>query len=108
MKRTPGWISRSMGRGLTKPSKEKKLNKIEAIIRPEKLEAVKEALAEQGFVGNHEEMMPVIFSQGIKAVTEIGVVGGARKAEAGKGEEYLELWADKMVDFVRKKRSTFE
>jgi nitrogen regulatory protein P-II 1 len=27
------------------------LNKIEAIIRPEKLEAVKEALAEHGFVG---------------------------------------------------------
>jgi nitrogen regulatory protein P-II 1 len=27
------------------------LNKIEAIIRPEKLEAVKNALAEQGFVG---------------------------------------------------------
>ena len=27
------------------------MNKIEAIIRPEKLEAVKEALAEQGFVG---------------------------------------------------------
>jgi nitrogen regulatory protein P-II 1 len=27
------------------------LNKIEAIIRPEKFEAVKEALAEQGFVG---------------------------------------------------------
>jgi len=27
------------------------LNKIEAIIRPEKLEAVKEALAERGFVG---------------------------------------------------------
>ena len=27
------------------------MNKIEAIIRPEKLEAVKEALADQGFVG---------------------------------------------------------
>jgi nitrogen regulatory protein P-II 1 len=40
-----------MERGLTKPSQENKLNKIEAIIRPEKLEAVKEALAEQGFVG---------------------------------------------------------
>jgi len=59
--------------------------------------------AEQGFVGNYEEKIPFIFSQGIKAVTENGVVGDPRKAEAGKGEEYLELWADKMVDFVRKK-----
>ncbi len=59
--------------------------------------------AEEGFVGNYEEKIPVIFSQGIKSVTRNGVVGDPRKAEAGKGEEYLELWADKMVDFVRKK-----
>lgn len=58
--------------------------------------------AEQGFVGNYEEKIPIIFSQGIKAVTKNGVVGDPCKAEAGKGEEYLELWADKMVDFVRK------
>jgi creatinine amidohydrolase len=58
--------------------------------------------AEHGFVGNYEEKIPIIFSQGIKAVTENGVVGDPRRAEAGKGEEYLELWADKMVDFVRK------
>ena len=58
--------------------------------------------AEQGFVGNYEEKIPIIFSQGIKAVTKNGVVGDPCKAEAGKGEEYLELWADKMVDFIRK------
>ena len=58
--------------------------------------------AEQGFVGNYEEKIPVIFSQGIKSVTRNGVVGDPRKAEAGKGEEYLDLWADKMVDFIRK------
>jgi len=57
--------------------------------------------AEQGFVGNYEEKIPIIWSQGIKYVTENGVVGDPRKAKAGKGEEYLELWADKMVDFVR-------
>ena len=59
--------------------------------------------AEQGFVGNYEEKIPIIWSQSIKAVTENGVVGDPRKAEAGKGEEYLELWANEMVDFVRKK-----
>ena len=58
--------------------------------------------AERGFVGNHEEKIPIILSQGIKVVTENGVVGDPRTDEAGKGEEYLELWADKMVDFVRK------
>jgi len=57
----------------------------------------------EGFVGNYEEKIPVIFSQGIKSVTRNGVVGDPRKAEASKGEEYLELWADKMVDFVRRK-----
>lgn len=59
--------------------------------------------AKEGFVGNYEEKIPVIFSQGIKSVTRNGVVGDPRKAEASKGEEYLELWAGKMVDFVRKK-----
>jgi len=58
--------------------------------------------AERGFVGNYEEKIPIIFSQGIKSVTRNGVVGDPGKAEAGKGEEYLELWADKMVDFIRK------
>jgi creatinine amidohydrolase len=58
--------------------------------------------AKEGFVGNYEEKIPVIWSQGIRAVTENGVVGDPRKAEGSKGEEYLELWAEKMVDFVRK------
>jgi creatinine amidohydrolase/Fe(II)-dependent formamide hydrolase-like protein len=43
-----------------------------------------------------------VWSQGIKALTKNGVIGDPRKAEAGKGEEYLELWAEKMVDFVRR------
>ncbi len=58
--------------------------------------------AKEGFVGNYEEKIPVIWSQGIRAVTENGVVGDPRKAEGSRGEEYLELWAEKMVDFVRK------
>jgi creatinine amidohydrolase len=58
--------------------------------------------AEKGFVGSFEDKMDLMWSQGIKAVTKNGVLGDSRKAEAGKGEEYLELWAEKMVDFVRK------
>jgi creatinine amidohydrolase/Fe(II)-dependent formamide hydrolase-like protein len=59
--------------------------------------------AETGFLGNFDDkMMAIILSQGIKAVSKNGVLGDSRKGEAGKGEEYLELWADKMVDFVRK------
>jgi creatinine amidohydrolase len=59
--------------------------------------------AEKGFVGSFEDKMDLIWSQGIKAVTKNGVLGDPRKAEARNGEEYLELWAEKMVDFVRKK-----
>jgi creatinine amidohydrolase len=58
--------------------------------------------AEEGFVGNFEDKIDLVLSQGIKALTQNGVLGDPRKAEAGKGEEYLELWAEKMVDFVRK------
>jgi creatinine amidohydrolase len=58
--------------------------------------------AEKGFVGSFEDKKDVVWSQGIKAVSKNGVLGDARKGEAGKGEEYLELWAEKMVDFVRK------
>jgi creatinine amidohydrolase len=58
--------------------------------------------AEKGFVGSHEDKISLIWSQGIKAVTKNGVLGDPRKGEGGKGEEYLELWAEKMVDFIRK------
>jgi creatinine amidohydrolase len=61
--------------------------------------------AEEGFVGSFEDKMNLMWSQGIKAISKNGVVGDPRKAEAGKGEEYLELWAEKMVDFVRKQRA---
>jgi len=58
---------------------------------------------EKGFVGNFEDkMLALMWSQGIKAVSKNGVLGDPRKAEAGNGEEYLELWAEKMVDFIRK------
>ena len=59
--------------------------------------------AEKGFVGSFDDkMMGLMYSQGIKAVSKNGVLGDSCKGEAGKGEEYLELWAEKMVDFVRK------
>ena len=57
--------------------------------------------AEKGFVGSFEDKMDLMWNQGIKAVTKNGVLGDPRKAEADKGEEYLELWAEKMADFVR-------
>ena len=59
--------------------------------------------AEKGFVGSFDDkIMGLIYSQGIKAISKNGVLGDPCKAEAGNGEEYLELWAEKMVDFVRK------
>ena len=59
--------------------------------------------AETGFVGSFDDkMMALLMSQGIKVVSKNGVIGDSCKGEAGKGEEYLGLWAEKMVDFVRK------
>jgi len=59
--------------------------------------------AEKGFVGSFDDkMMGLMYSQGIKAVSKNGVLGDSRKGEARNGEKYLELWAEKMVDFVRK------
>jgi len=58
--------------------------------------------AEEGFVGSIEDKMNLVWSQGIKALTKNGVLGDSRKGEAKKGEEYLELWAEKMVDLIRK------
>jgi nitrogen regulatory protein P-II 1 len=52
------------------------MNKVEAIVRPERLEAVKEALAQAGFVGLN-----------IVAVTGRGVQKGIVHAGRG-GEEY--------------------
>jgi len=57
--------------------------------------------AKEGFVGRFEDKIDLVISQGIKALTKIGVIGDPRKAEAEKGEEYLELWAEKMVHYIR-------
>jgi len=57
--------------------------------------------AEEGFVGSFEDKIDFVLSQGIKSLTKNGVLGDPRKGEANKGEEYLDLWAQKMVDFVR-------
>jgi len=62
--------------------------------------------AERGFVGDFDDkMMALMWAQGIKAVSKNGVLGDSRKGEAGKGEDYLDLWAEKMVDFIRKQIS---
>jgi len=41
-----------------------------------------------------------------KALTKIGVIGDPRKAEAEKGEEYLELWAEEMVHYIQRQLSS--
>jgi creatinine amidohydrolase len=62
--------------------------------------------AETGFVGIFDDkMMGLMWSQGVKAISRNGVLGDPCKGEAGNGEEYLELWAEKMADFVRKQVS---
>ena len=62
--------------------------------------------AKEGFVGRFEDKIALVISQGIKALTEIGVIGDPRKAETEKGEEYLELWAEEMVNYIRRQISS--
>jgi len=61
--------------------------------------------AKEGFVGKFEDKIDLVIGQGIKALTKIGVIGNPRKAEAEKGEEYLELWAEKMVHYIQRQIS---
>ena len=71
------------------------MNKIEAIIRPEKLEAVKEALADAGFVGLN-----------IVNVTGRGVQKGIVHAGRG-GEEYrVDMLPKSRVELVVKDGDT--
>ncbi|HLF77613.1 MAG TPA: P-II family nitrogen regulator [Dehalococcoidia bacterium] len=71
------------------------MNKVEAIIRPERLEAVKEALAEAGFVGLN-----------IVNVTGRGVQKGIVHAGRG-GEEYrVDMLPKAKVELVVKDADT--
>lgn len=71
------------------------MNKIEAIVRPEKLEAVKEALAEAGFVGLN-----------IVNVTGRGVQKGIVHAGRG-GEEYrVDMLPKSKIELVVKDADT--
>lgn len=93
----------SMKHGISAPESGAHAGESEtSIVLALRKDLVKMENAEQGFVGNYEEKLSIVFSQGIKSVARNGVVGDPRKAEAGKGEEYLNLWTDQMVDFVRK------
>lgn len=71
------------------------MNKIEAIVRPEKLEAVKEALADAGFVGLN-----------IVNVTGRGVQKGIVHAGRG-GEEYrVDMLPKSKIELVVKDADT--
>src|SRR5688572_25223447 len=71
------------------------MNKIEAIVRPERLEAVKEALAQAGFVGLN-----------IVAVTGRGVQKGIVHAGRG-GEEYrVDMLPKSKIELVVKDADT--
>jgi creatinine amidohydrolase len=58
--------------------------------------------AEEGFVGSFDDKIGLFRNQGVTALSKNGVLGDPRKAEVGKGEEYLERWAERMSDFIRK------
>jgi creatinine amidohydrolase len=67
-------------------------------LRPELVDM---SVAEPGFVGDHLSLAPTIMEQGLKGVTENGVLGDPREATAALGELYLQALTEMIVEFVR-------
>ncbi|MBS1253558.1 MAG: putative mycofactocin system creatinine amidohydrolase family protein MftE [Anaerolineales bacterium] len=70
-------------------------------LRPE-LVAMDQAQA--GYVGDMKSVASVVFEQGFRAVTEIGVLGDPEKAGPASGEAYLEALTELLVTHVQARR----
>jgi creatinine amidohydrolase len=61
-------------------------------------------VAEEGFVGDFdEEAAKLIFSQGMTALTQNGILGDARPADAERGQRYIDGLADMLAEFIRER-----
>lgn len=60
--------------------------------------------AQAGYTGDMEAIAPVVFEQGFRAVTDIGVLGDPAKADPAAGQAYLETLAALLVDYIQARR----
>lgn len=63
-------------------------------LRPE---LVRRERAEPGFTGDMEAVVERLYAGGLKPVTESGVLGDPTRAEAGRGERYLDALAEEIA-----------
>ena len=58
--------------------------------------------AERGFIGVLDEaQMERVFTEGLKAISDIGVLGDARNATAERGKRYLDMMMDMLENTIR-------
>jgi creatinine amidohydrolase/Fe(II)-dependent formamide hydrolase-like protein len=58
------------------------------------------SLAEKGWTGNPQDVVPKILADGVMSVSRNGVLGDARLGDASRGPAYLASWVDLIVDEV--------
>ena len=60
--------------------------------------------AAEGFVGDFDEdAARLIFAQGMTALTQNGILGDARPADAERGRRYIDGLADMLAEFIRER-----
>ncbi len=75
---------------------------LDLLLRPE---LVRMDHAAAGYVGPfNQAVSEIIFTQGMPALTENGILGDARPATADHGRVYLDAMADFLADWVQKQR----
>ena len=57
--------------------------------------------AEPGYVGDMIAIIPQLKAEGLRAVTANGILGDPRPAEAQRGEQYLDAWAEAVANRLR-------
>lgn len=62
--------------------------------------------AVKGFVGDHEEVAPMVLEQGMRAVSKSGVLGDATKASKARGEAYIEELAERLAGWFKERFSS--
>lgn len=75
-----------------------------SMVLAEKPDLVLMDQAEEGFVGDFDEdAAKLIFSQGMTALTQNGILGDARPADAERGRRYIDGLADMLAEFIRER-----
>lgn len=76
---------------------------IDLLLRPD---LVRMEHAQAGYVGPfNQAVSEIIFTKGMPALTENGILGDARPATAAHGRVYLDAWADFLAQWIEEQRA---